>query len=119
MIHLNVKKNLLAAKLDIIKKFETWQYLSTLSTIFGRTIHSQLSDFFNYHFNYMLSAFWPGYGCPSVLLNIVVGWKLALDHKKYMAAIMIHLLKVVDCIPHDIIVAKLNANVLQIQLQAW
>lgn len=35
-----------------------------------------------------------------------------------MAAIMMDLLKVVDCIPHDIIVAKLNANVLQIQLQA-
>lgn len=59
----------------------------------------------------MLSAFWPGYGCPSVLLNIVVGWKLALDHKKYMAAIMMDLLKLVECIPHDIIVAKLNANV--------
>lgn len=57
----------------------------------------------------MLSAFRPGYGCQSVLLKIVEDWKLAFDHKKYTAAIMMDLSKAFDCIPHDLILAKLNA----------
>lgn len=58
--------------------------LPTLSKIFEGVIHYQLSDFFNYHFYDMLSAFRPGYDCRSVLLKIVEGGKLALDHKNIM-----------------------------------
>lgn len=57
----------------------------------------------------MLSAFRPGYGCQSVLLNIFEDWKLALDCKKYTAAIFMDLSKAFDYIPHDLIWAKLNA----------
>ena len=83
--------------------------LPTLSKIFERVIHSQLSYFFNNHFHDMLSAFRPGYGCQSVLLKIVEDWKMALDSKKYTAAILMDLSKAFDCIPHDLILAKLNA----------
>jgi hypothetical protein len=56
----------------------------------------------------MLSAFRPGYGCQSVLLKIVEDWKMALDSKKYTAAILMDLSKPFHCIPHNLILAKLN-----------
>lgn len=58
--------------------------LLTLSKIFERVIRSQLSCFFNYYFNDMLSAFRSGYGCQRVLLKNVEDWKLALDHKNIL-----------------------------------
>lgn len=50
----------------------------TLSKIFKRVKHHQLSDFLNYHFNDMLKAFRPGYGCQSVLLKFREDWRFLI-----------------------------------------
>lgn len=88
MVPLHKKKNILEKG-----NYRPVIVLPTLSKIFERVIHHQRSDFFQLHLNDMLSAFRPGYGCQSVLLKIVEDWKLALDHKKYTAAVMMDLSK--------------------------
>ena len=44
--------------------------LPIMSKIFERAINTQLTEFFDLHFNSSLSAFRPGYGCQSALLKI-------------------------------------------------
>jgi hypothetical protein len=57
----------------------------------------------------MLSAFRPGFGCQTALLKIVEDWKRALDDNKYIAAISMDLSKAFDCLPHNLLLLKLEA----------
>ena len=72
-------------------------------------IFDQLTDFFNFHFHPSLSAFRKGFGCQTALLKIIEDWKNALDENKYIAAILMDLSKAFDCLPHDLILLKLEA----------
>ena len=83
--------------------------LPTISKFYERAIHDQLMDFLNYHFNPLLSAFRPGFGCQTALLKIIEDWKKALDENKYIAAILVDLSKAFDCLPHDLLLLKLEA----------
>ena len=57
----------------------------------------------------MLSAFRPDFGCQTALLKIVEDWKRALDDNKYIAAISMDLSKAFDCLPHNLLLLKLEA----------
>ena len=83
--------------------------LLTISKFVERAIFDQLTDFFNFHFHPSLSAFRKGFGCQTALLKIIEDWKKALDENKYIAAILMDLSKAVDCLPHDLILLKLEA----------
>ncbi len=49
------------------------------------------------------------FGCQTTLLRIVEDWKEALDNNMYIGAIIMDLSKAFDCIPHDLVLAKLKA----------
>ena len=83
--------------------------LPVVSKLFERAINTQISDFFNVHFHAFLSAFRPGYGCQSTLLRVIEDWKRDLDENKYVAAILMDLSKAFDCLPHDLLLLKLEA----------
>ena len=83
--------------------------LPILSKIYERLISDQLSEHFNKIFHNFLSAFRPAYGCQTTLLRIVEDWKEALDKDMYVGAVLMDLSKAFDCLPHDLLVAKLEA----------
>jgi hypothetical protein len=83
--------------------------LPTISKFVERAIFDQLADFFNFHFHPSLSTFRKGFGCQTALLKIIEDWKKALDENKYIAAILMDLSKAFDCLPHDLILLKLEA----------
>ena len=60
-------------------------------------------------FSPLLSAFRKGLSCQSILVELVEDWKLALDQKKYVGAILMDLSKAFDCLPHNLLIAKLKA----------
>ena len=83
--------------------------LPIISKLFERAINEQLVNFFNQHFHIFLSAFRSGYGCQSALLKITEDWKKALDENQYVAAVLMDLSKAFDCLPHDLLLLKLES----------
>ena len=60
-----------------------------------------LSDF--------LSAYRRNYSCQHVLLRMTEAWRKCLDDNKVVGAILMDLSKAFDCLPHDLLLAKLEA----------
>ncbi len=56
-----------------------------------------------------LSAFREGYSTQYVLVNLMEKLKSALDRSKCGGALLMDLSKAFDCIPHDLMIAKLKA----------
>ena len=83
--------------------------LPVISKFFEWAIHEQLTEYFNNHFHPFLSAFRSGYGCNTTLLKIIEDWKQALDQNKYIAAVLMDTSKAFDCLPHKLLLLKLEA----------
>ncbi|KAK3087255.1 hypothetical protein FSP39_003689 [Pinctada imbricata] len=82
--------------------------LPTISKLFERAIHCQISEYFDKIFNPFLAAFRTGYGCQTTLLKVIEDWKKSLDENKYIAAILMDLSKAFDCLPHDLLLLKMK-----------
>ena len=83
--------------------------LPTISKIFERSMHDQLSFFMDDLFNPFLAAFRKGFGCQSTLLRLLEDWRIALDNHECVAAILMALSEAFDCLPHGFLIAKLRA----------
>ena len=69
----------------------------------------QLTEHFDKIFHNYLAAFKKGFGCATTLLRLAEDWKKDLDKQQYVGAVLMDFSKAFDCLPHDLILAKLNA----------
>ena len=69
----------------------------------------QLKEHFDKIFHNYLAAFRKSFGCATTLLRLAEDWKKDLDKQQYVGAVLMDLSKAFDCLPHDLILAKLNA----------
>ena len=60
-------------------------------------------------FNPFSAAFRKGYGCQTTLLCLLEDWRSALDKHEYVAAILMDSSKAFDYLPHNLLLAKLQA----------
>ena len=49
------------------------------------------------------------YSSNHVLLRLIENWEKSLDNKSFVGTFLMDLSKAFDCIPHDLLVAKLHA----------
>ena len=83
--------------------------LSALSKIFERLIHNQLTLYCNDIFSPHISAYRKHHSTQHVLVRLIEEWRQGIDQNKHVGAILMDLSKAFDCIPHDLLIAKLDA----------
>ena len=49
-----------------------------------------------------------GYSTNHVLIRLIENWRHALDNNLFTGTVLMDLSKVFDCIPHDLLIAKLH-----------
>ena len=83
--------------------------LPTISKIFEKAISNQLSAFFKSKFSNILCGFRKGHSTQHALIKLLSSWQKSLDQGEIVGTILMDLSKAYDCLPHDLLIAKLAA----------
>ena len=86
--------------------------LNSISKIYERCIHNSLSAYPEKILSNLIPGYRKSYSSNHVLLRLIKNWKKSRDNKNFVGTVLIDLSKAFDCIPHDLLAAKLPAYVL-------
>ena len=93
----------------VISNFRRVSILNCFSKVSENVIKNELLKSMNVHLSPFLSAYRKNYNTQHVLLRLLEEWREHLDNNKTVGGILIDLLKAFDCVPHDLLLAKLAA----------
>ena len=93
----------------VISNFRAVSILNCLSKVYENVIENELLTFMNVHLSPFLSAYRKNCNTQHVLLRLLEEWREHLDSAKTVGGILMDLLKAFDCVPHDVLLAKLAA----------
>ena len=79
--------------------------LPLLSKVYERVIYEQTS----YYFELLLRGFRKAYSTQHALFKLLTSWQNSLDRSGFVGCILIDLSEGYDCLPHDLLLAKLQA----------
>ena len=84
--------------------------LPNLSKIFERCMFKHMSNYFEKHFlSKYQCGFRKGFSAQHCLMALLEKWKTCVNQKQICGALLTDLSKAFDCLPHGLIIAKLNA----------
>ena len=83
--------------------------LPNISKVYERCLYDQISNFFEDVFSKYQCGFRKCYSAQHCLLAMIEKWKKIVDYGGVFGALLTDLSKAFDCIPHDLIIAKLEA----------
>ena len=83
--------------------------LNTFSKIHERYIQEKLTPLIDKCLSVFISAYRKKYSTNHVLIRLIENWKKHLDNKKFVGAVLMDLSKAFDCVPHDLLIAKMDA----------
>ena len=94
---------------NTIENYGPVSVLNTFSKIYERYVHNSLIPYIKKCLSEFAAAYRKCYRSSHVLIRLVENRKKELDNKKYVGAILIDLSKAFDCIPHELLIAKMDA----------
>ena len=80
-----------------------------MSKIYERNMGVQMNSYFKGILSALLSGFRQGYSTQHALFHATETWKRFLDTNGIAGTILIDFSKAYDCIPHDLLIAKMEA----------
>ena len=98
-------------KLDPTDKtsFRPVSLLPLLSKVFEKIVYDQLNEYVETFLNKLLFGFRKAHSTQHALFKLLQKWQKELDSSGIVGTIIMDLSKVYDCLPHDLITAKLEA----------
>ena len=91
------------------KNYRPVSVLSTFLKVMERVIKSQIVPYMDLHLSEFVSAYRKHYSSQHVLIRLLEEWRKNLDQNLIVGAVLMDLSKAFDCIPHDLLIAKLHA----------
>ena len=91
------------------ENYRSISILPNISKEYEKCLHDQISNFFEDVFSKYQCDFRKGYSAQHCLLVMIEKWKKTVDRGGVFDALLTDLSKAFDCIPHDFIIAKLEA----------
>lgn len=91
------------------KNYRPITVLVTFNNIMERILSQQLYKFFKDKLSPYLCAYRRNYSCQTALLRILEELRIACDNKFIAAIVGIDLTKAFDCLPHELLLAKLKS----------
>ena len=82
--------------------------LPFLSRAYEKLLYNRLFDHVENIFNLIFCGFRKAHRTQHALFKLLHSWQKELDEKGMVATVLMDLSKVYDCIPHDLLIAKLN-----------
>ena len=83
--------------------------LTIFSKIEERYIFNSMIEFTDHILSDRISAYRKGYSSQHVLLKLTEEWRNHLDNNETVGAVLMDLSKAFDCLPHELLIAKLAA----------
>ena len=98
-------------KLDPTDKsnFRLVSLLPLLSKVFEKIMYDQLYEYAETFLNKLLCGFRKAHSTQHALSRLLQKWQKELDSSRIVGAILMGLSKAYDCLPHDLVIAKLEA----------
>ena len=90
------------------KNYRPVSILPSFNNVFEKILANQFEDFYENILSDHISAYRKNYSCETSLLKLT-DWRQSLDNKEIVAVISLDLSKAFDCIPHNLLLAKLKA----------
>ena len=83
--------------------------LSNISKIYERCIYDQIEKYFDDILSKYQCGFRKGYSAQHCLMSLIEKWKESVDSGGAFGALLTDLSEAFDCLPHELLIAKLNA----------
>ena len=91
------------------KNFRPVSVLNSFSKIIEKHYQNSMRNFTDSILSEKITAYRKGHSCHHVLLSLTEEWREFLDKNMYVGAVIMDLSKAFDCLPHELLIAKLNA----------
>ena len=92
-----------------IENYRPVSILNCFSKVHEKFLLEKFKSFINSFLSEYMAAYRENFSTNYFLVRLIENWKKALDEKFLIGTVLIDLLKAfVDCIPHDLLIAKLH-----------
>ena len=92
-----------------VLNFRPISVLNYFSRVYENILKTQLVEKMSNIFPPFISAYRKSYNTQHVFIGLIVEWTKNLDNSYFIETVLTDLSKAFDCIPHDLVIAKLAA----------